>query len=135
MRLIVDAPVSQRQIPTKLTLGLTQMPGVGTRVDATIQISREALTFDLNDGKRVADVDIAGIFYDDKGKPLTSFVGRFKVLPVPENSSPTNRPVVYVFHAWLPSGLFQVRVGVRDLKSGKIGSAMQWIQILNLSAH
>ncbi|HEY2975286.1 MAG TPA: VWA domain-containing protein [Pyrinomonadaceae bacterium] len=135
MRLIVDAPVSQRQIPIELALNLAQMPGVGTRLNATIQISRESLTFELNDGKQAADLDIAGIFYDDKGKPISSFVGRLKILPVPENSSPTNRPVVYVFHAWLRSGLFQVRVGVRDPKSGKIGSAMQWIQIPNLSAH
>ncbi len=129
MRLIVDAPVSQRQIPTQLALTLTQMPGVGTRVDAKVQISREALTFDFNDSKQAADVDIAGIFYNDKGKPLTSFVGRFKVLPVPEGSSATHRPAVYEFHGWLPSGLFQVRVGVRDLKSERIGSATDWIQV------
>jgi VWFA-related protein len=135
MRLIVDAPVSQRQIPTELTLNLAQMPGVGTRLNASIQISRESLTFDLNDGKQNADIDLAGIFYNDKGKPISSFVGRLKVFPVPENASPKNRPVVYGFHEWLPAGLFQVRVGVRDLKSGRIGSAMQWIQIPNLSAH
>jgi VWFA-related protein len=135
MRVIVDAPVSQRQIPTELTLNLAQMPGVGTRINATIQIRREFLTFELNDGKESADVDIAGIFYNDKGKPINSFVGRLKIFPVPENSSPKNRPVVYGFHEWLPAGLYQVRVGVRDLKSGKIGSAMQWIQIPNLSGH
>jgi VWFA-related protein len=135
MRLIVDAPVSQRQIPTELTLDLAQMPGVGTRLNATVKISREFLTFDLNDGKESADVDIAGIFYNDKGKPINSFVGRLKIFPVPENLSQKNRPVVYGFHEWLPGGLFQVRVGVRDLKSGKIGSAMQWIQIPSLSAH
>ena len=135
MRVIVDAPVSQRGIPTELTLNLAQMPGVGTRINATIQISREFLTFELNDGKESADVDVAGIFYNDKGKPINSFVGRLKIFPVPENSSPKNRPVVYGFHEWLPAGLFQVRVGVRDLKSGKIGSAMQWIQIPNLSGH
>ncbi len=133
MRLIVDAPVSQRQMPTELTLNLAQMPGVGTRLNATLQISREFLTFELDDGKESADVDIAGIFYNDKGKPINSFVGRLKIFPVPENSSPKNRPVVYGFHEWLPAGLFQVRVGVRDLKSGKTGSAMQWIQIPNLS--
>ena len=135
MRLIVDAPVSQRQLPTELTLNLAQMPGVGTRLNASIQISRESLTFDLNDGKQSADLDLAGIFYNDKGKPINSFVGRLRVFPVPENASPKNRPVVYSFHEWLPAGLFQVRVGVRDLKSGRIGSAMQWIQIPNLSAH
>ena len=134
MRLIVDAPVSQRQIPTELTLNLAQMPGVGTRLNASIQISRESLTFDLNDGKQSADLDLAGIFYNDKGKPINSFVARLKIFPVPENASPKNRPVVYSFHEWLPAGLFQVRLGVRDLNSGRIGSAMQWIQIPNLSA-
>ena len=135
MRVIVDAPVSQHGIPTELTLNLAQMPGVGTRLDAKIHLSREFLTFGLNDGKESAEVDIAGIFYNDKGKPINSFVGRLRVFPVPENSSPKNRPVVYRFYEWLPAGLFQVRVGVRDLKSGRIGSAMQWIQIPNLSAH
>lgn len=130
MRLVIDAPVSQRQIPTLLELSLGQMPGVGTRVTATIEIDREALAFELNDGKQVADLDIGGIFYDDKGKPLTSFVGRLKIYPLPQNPSPAKRTqAVYNFHAWLPAGLYQVRVGVRDLKSGRIGSAMEWITV------
>lgn len=130
MRLVIDAPVSQRQISTELELRVALMPGVGTRTTATIEISRGALTFDLNDGKQVADVDIGGIFYNDKGKPVTSFVGRLKIYPLPENSSPAKRTQpVYNFHAWLPPGLYQVRVGVRDMKSGKIGSAMQWITV------
>lgn len=130
MRLVIDAPVTQRQIPTTVELNLAQMPGVGTQVIATIQISREALKFELNDGKQSADLDIGGIFYDDKGKPVTSFVGRLKIFPVPESASVERRAqAVYAFHAWLPAGLYQVRVGVRDLKSGRIGSAMQWINI------
>ena len=44
MRVVIDAPVSQYQISTALDLTLSQMPGVGTRVTATIQISRETLT-------------------------------------------------------------------------------------------
>ena len=136
MRLVIDAPVSQRQIPTELALGFTQMPGVGTRVAASVQINREALAFQLTDGKQAADVDIGGIFYDDKGKPVSSFVGRLRVFPIPRNatSTVTTRDAVYPFHAWLPAGLYQVRVGIRDVQSGKIGSAMQWIQIPNLSS-
>ena len=134
MRVVIDAPVSQRQIPTDLSLGFEQMPGVGTKVNATIQIGRDALTFDLNDGKQTADLDIGGIFYDSKGKPVSSFVGRLKIFPTPESSSLTRRSqAVYSFYAWLPAGLYQVRVGVRDLKSGRIGSAMQWIEIPNIS--
>lgn len=130
MRLVIDAPVSQRQIPTELSLNLEQMPGVGTKVHATIQISREFLTFELNDGKLVSDLDIGGIFYDSKGKPVSSFVGRLKIFPVPEGSSLSRTSqAVYRFSAWLPPGLYQVRVGVRDLKTNRLGSAMQFIEI------
>src|SRR6266849_6380970 len=132
MRLVIDAPVSQRKITTELELNRVQMPGVGTRVTATLQISREALSFDLNDGKQSADLDVGGIFYDDKGKPVSSFVGRLKIFPLPENSPAQLSRAIYEFHAWLPAGLYQVRVGVRDLKTGHIGSAMQWIQVPNL---
>ncbi len=130
MRLVIDAPVSQRQIPTEVELRNVLVPGVGNRTVATIQIKREALTYDLNDGKQVADVDIGGIVYDDKGKPLTSFVGRLKIFPLPEKAPlAVGTQPIYNFDAWLPPGLYQVRVGVRDMKSGKIGSAMQWITV------
>ena len=130
MRLVIDAPLSQRQIPTELELNVAQMPGVGTQVAAAIDISREALTYDLSEGKRSADLDIGGIFYDDKGKPVSSFVGRLRVFPLPDDSTANkNKSAFYAFHAWLPPGLYQVRVGVRDIKSGKIGSAMQWVTV------
>lgn len=135
MRLVIDAQVSQLQIPTTVTLGFTQVPGVGTKLASTIEISREGLTFDLIDGKQAADVDIGGILYDDKGKPVSSFVGRLRIFAVGEDSSQAKRPAVYRFQAWARSGLYQVRVGVRDIKSGKIGSAMQWVKLPRLPSN
>lgn len=127
MRAVIDAPLSQMQLPTELEVVVNQMPGVGTRAGVAIRINRDYLAFDLNEGKQSADLDIGGIFYDDKGKPLNSFVGRLRVFPLPENSD--QKKPIYAFNAWLPPGLYQVRVGVRDLKSGRAGSAMQWVQI------
>ena len=135
MRLVIDAPVSQLQIPTTVTLGFTQVPGVGTKLAASIEINREGLTFDLIDGKQAADVDIGGILYDDKGKPVSSFVGRLRIFAVGEDSTQAKRPAVYRFQAWARSGLYQVRVGVRDIKSGKIGSAMQWVKLPSLPSN
>jgi VWFA-related protein len=133
MRLVIDAPVVQTQIPTKLDLRLSQMPGVGTQVAAAIEMNRDALSYDLKDGKQAADLDIGGIFYDDKGKPVDSFVGRLRVFPVPADAPPEKRKqAIYGFRAWLPPGLYQVRVGVRDVSSGRLGSAMQWIEIPKL---
>jgi hypothetical protein len=89
MRLVIDAPVSQREIPTEVDLRFIQMPGFGTRVVATISIDDSALTFEMIDGKLAADVDIGGILYDDKGKPINSFVGRLRIFPRTGSASTT----------------------------------------------
>ncbi len=131
MRLVVDAPVSQREIPTEIDLRFSQMPGFGTRVIATISIDDKALTFDPVEGKPSADVDIAGILYDDKGKPIDSFVGRLRIFPRSSTTpvSASEQRSIYRFSTLVPGGLYQVRVGIRDLKSSRLGSAMDWIKV------
>ena len=132
MRLVIDAPVSQSEIPTGLDLHFNQMPGIGTSVVATISIDDAALTFDLVDGKLAADVDIGGIFYDEKGKPINSFVGRLRIFPkssTAANGVTKQKRSIYQFNTLVPGGLYQVRIGIRDLKSSRTGSAIDWITV------
>jgi VWFA-related protein len=131
MRLVIDAPVSQSEIPTAVDLHFNQMPGLGTSVVATIAIDDAALTYDLVDGKLAADVDIGGIFYDDKGKPINSFVGRLRIFPKSSTTAVSTKPKrsIYSFTTLVPGGLYQVRVGIRDLKSSRNGSAVDWITV------
>lgn len=135
MRVVLDAPVTVREIPSEVDLSFVQMPGFGTRVMATVAIDDSALSFDLVDGKLAADVDIAGIFYDDKGKPLDSIVGRLRIFPRASTNSGTGtqqKRSIYRFSTMVPGGLYQVRIGIRDLKSSRIGSAMDWITVPKL---
>src|SRR5215213_2645636 len=125
MRVVIDAPVSQSEIPTAVDLHFNQMPGFGTSVVATISIDDAALTFDLADGKLAADVDVGGIFYDEKGKPINSFVGRLRIFPKSAGTKPKRS--IYQFSTLVPGGLYQIRVGIRDLKSSRMGSAEDWI--------
>ena len=132
MRLVIDAPVSQREIPAEVDLRFTQMPGFGTRVVVTLSIDDSALTYDLVDGKLSTDVDIGGIVYDDKGKPLDSFVGRLRIFQRSANTpgaATKEKRSIYRFSTLVPGGLYQVRVGIRDLKSSRTGSAMDWIKV------
>ena len=127
MRLVIDAPVSQREIPTEVDLRFAQMPGFGTQVIATITIEDSALTFETLEGKQSADVDIGGILYDDKGKPINSIVGRLRIFQR-ATPGPAKRSI-YRFTTFVPGGLYQVRIGIRDLKSSRTGSAMDWITV------
>ncbi len=107
------------------------MPGIGTSVVATITIDDSTLTYDLIDGKLAADVDIAGICYDEKGKPVNSIVGRLRIFPKSSTTAGANRPKrsIYQFSTLVPGGLYQVRVGIRDLKSSRLGSATDWVTV------
>ena len=129
MRVVIDAPVTQREIPTEVELRFIQVPGIGTHLLATLAIDDKALTFEEIDGKLAADVDIGGIFYDDKGKPINSVVGRLRIFPRRANAgdpASQEKRQIYRFSTMVPGGLYQVRVGIRDLKSSRIGSAMDW---------
>jgi len=138
MRLVIDAPVSQREIPTEVELRFIQVPGIGTHLVATLTIDDAALTFEEIDGKLAADVDIGGIFYDDKGKPINSVVGRLRIFPrranTPNTPSSATQPKrqIYQFSTMVPGGLYQVRVGIRDLKSSRLGSAVDWVTVPKL---
>ena len=108
------------------------MPGFGTHVVATIAIDETALSFDVIDGKLAADVDIGGIVYDDKGKPINSIVGRLRIFQRSSNadgSASQQKRSIYRFSTLVPGGLYQVRIGVRDLKSSRIGGAMDWVTV------
>jgi VWFA-related protein len=135
MRLVIDAPLTQREIPAAVDLRFIQMPGFGTRVIADFSIDETALTFEPTEGKLSADVDIGGILYDDKGKPIDSFVGRLRIFPRSSNppvmagSATQQKRSIYRFSTLVPGGLYQVRIGIRDLKSSRIGSAMDWITV------
>jgi VWFA-related protein len=129
MRLVIDAPVSQREIPADVDVRFVQIPGFGTRLVATLSIDDSALTFDLAEGKLSADVDIGGIVYDDKGKPFDSFVGRLRILQRNANATGNEKRSIYRFSTLVPGGLYQVRVAIRDLKSSRTGSAMDWIKV------
>ena len=132
MRLVIDAPVTQREIPTEVDLRFNQMPGFGTHIVATISIDETALTFEPIDGKLAADVDIGGILYDDKGKPINSIVGRLRIFQRSSNTGASATRSIYRFSTLVPGGLYQVRIGIRDLKSSRIGSAMDWITVPKL---
>ena len=129
MRLVIDAPVTQHEIPADVDVRFVQMPGFGTRVVATLSIDESALTFDLTEGKLAADVDIGGIVYDDKGKPIDSFVGRLRILQRSSATTAGQKRSIYRFSTLVPGGLYQVRVAIRDLKSSRTGSAMDWIKV------
>ena len=85
------------------------------------------LSFDESDGKQQAVVDVLGVALDDRGQ-FSSFRQKLDI-PREVVIAKDGRFINWRQTLPLPPGLYQVRVAVRDRKTGRTGSAMTWLEI------
>jgi VWFA-related protein len=117
-------------LPTLLAVTFLSTPANGPVVTSSIQIANSSVTY-ANDGKQPATIRLAGVVLNDKGKVASSFRNQLNVSP--PQAGKLEGAIFYNQHTPLAPGIYQVRVAVRDEKSGRVGSAMQWIVIPDLS--
>jgi VWFA-related protein len=135
LRQAIASPYPTNALPTQLGLVYVDTPDKGVVMTASIQIARQFMTFSHSEDKQTALLDLTGVVLDDNGKPAASFRDRLDVaVYFPKYVGPPRRDLVYNFQSPLKPGLYQVRVATRDSKSGRTGSAMQWIEIPDLTA-
>jgi hypothetical protein len=107
-------------------------PNNGPIITASVQAATAGLDYGA-DNKEAAAIDLAGVVLNDQGKTAATFKTRLNVTHL--DSQQSDAGVVYTYKTPLAPGLYQVRAATRDQKSGKVGSASQWIEIPDLSKH
>jgi VWFA-related protein len=116
-------------LPTLLSLTYLNTPANGLVVTSSIEISGSGVSYG-DDGKQPASIKLAGVVLNDKGKIASSFKNQLNIDPRKSGSSDS---IFYNHHTPLAPGIYQVRVAARDEKSGRVGSAIQWIVIPDLT--
>ncbi|HEX6045570.1 MAG TPA: VWA domain-containing protein [Pyrinomonadaceae bacterium] len=130
LRETIAAAYPERSLPILMSADYYDVVGKGSTLATSILIPGEFLVFGPQpDGKTQAIVDLNGVLYDDKGVPKSSFIERILVT---ETTKP-QRDITFTYPAKIDPGLYQVRVAVRDDKSGRIGSAHAWMQVPDLA--
>jgi len=120
-----------RGLRTLLSLAYVNTPKNEMLVTSSLQIVTTPSSYG-EDGKLPATLRIAGVILNDKGKIAGSFRNQLKINPV---DGLRDAAVIYNDRTPLPPGIYQVRAAVRDERTGRLGSAMQWIVIPDLSTH
>ena len=135
LRAALSAPALMKNaLPTQLSASFVDVPGSGPVLTASMQMATDVLDYGA-DGKRPAAIDIAGVIFNDQGKQAGSFKTRLNVNPLPSDAKASEMAgVIYNHKLPLKPGLYQVRVASRDDRSGRVGSAAQWVEIPDLSA-
>lgn len=116
-------------LPALLSLTYLNTPANGLVVTSSMEISGSGVTYG-NDGKQPATIKLAGVALNDKGKIAASFKNQLNIDPPKSGGS---EAIFYNHHTPLAPGIYQFRVAVRDEKSGRVGSAIQWIVIPDLA--
>lgn len=117
-------------LPTLLSLTYLNTPNNQTVLTTSMQVAGDSLSFG-KDGNQPATLKLAGVVLDDKGKIVSSFKNQLNVKPL--SGRPEQGSILYNEHTPLKPGIYQVRVAARDEKSGRIGSALQWVVIPDLA--
>ncbi|HEX8843696.1 MAG TPA: VWA domain-containing protein [Pyrinomonadaceae bacterium] len=135
LREAISSPYPTSALPTQLGLIYLVTPDKGAVMTASIQIARQFMTYDHSEDKQSALIDLSGVVLNDQGKPVMSFGDRLNVaVYFPKYVGQPRRDLIYNFQSPLKPGLYQVRVAARDFKSGRTGSAMQWIEIPDIAS-
>ena len=116
-------------LPTLLSLTYLNTPANGLVVTSSIEVMGKGVSYG-DDGKQPATIKLAGVVLNDKGKIASSFRNQLNIDPSKSGGSDS---IFYNHHTPLAPGIYQFRVAARDDRSGRVGSAIQWIVIPDLT--
>jgi VWFA-related protein len=134
LRTALNSFAPQAGLPTSLSANYLESEG-GPVLAAAVRVEGSAVDY-AREGELVkADVDVVGVVYDSKGKAEATFSRRL-TLSAPASRFEGGRTpnVYYNYQTKLAPGLHQMRVATRDAKTGRVGSAVQWVEIPDLAS-
>jgi VWFA-related protein len=135
LREAIASPYPERGLPILLSADYYDVPNKGPTLSTAIHIPGEFLVFgEQPDGKIQAIIDLSAVYFDPKGVVKDSFMDRIvTTAPTLEKAKNYRSDLMFTYPAKLAPGIYQVRVAVRDDKSGRVGSAHAWIEIPDLA--
>ncbi|MBV9924094.1 MAG: VWA domain-containing protein [Acidobacteria bacterium] len=135
MRAALNSFTPKPGLPTSLSVNYLEAEG-GPLLSAAIRVEGSAVNFTREAGRVKAEVEVVGVVYDSKGKAEETFSRRLSLDGPSTLFEGGHAPnVFYNYQAKLTPGLHQVRVAARDVKTGRIGSATQWVEVPNLKSN
>jgi len=116
-------------VPVKLAVDFVDLTeGSGALVNVLI----DAGNFRLEEikGRLQGNLDLAGYFFDERGKVAASFNERININVKPETLERARQQGInYRRMTLLKPGFYQARIAVRESQTGQLGSANGWVEI------
>ncbi len=134
LRAAINSIFPKTAVPTSLFAYYTETKDHGPLLSVIMSVAPEAVTLEMKDGKHTGAIDVGGFVFNEEGKIGANFKDQIRINTAPSDiASAFGKGLYYNHQIRIKPGLYQVRVASRDEKSGRTGSASQWIEIPDLA--
>jgi hypothetical protein len=135
MNKALGSPFGAQDVSMRLTTFFID-EGKGPLLRSFLYFDPHDLTFsDRPDGLRAANIEVKAMLFGDNGRIIQEANQRGSIGVAPNNYDRTlGEGVIYTFDLPTKNGGIQLRVAVRDVATGRIGSAGQFVDIPNLQS-
>ena len=133
--LALVSPFGAQDIEVNLISSFTNEQLIGSVVRSFVYIDAKGLAFELVNGRQQATIEMHGVVFGDNGAVVEQ-ISRGVNLSLGEGDyqqAIQNGLALRVDMAVKKPGAYQVRVATRDTKTGKIGSAGQFVDVPDLN--
>jgi VWFA-related protein len=122
----------KNHLALQLSLNYLDVPGLGGVLNTSVQIPTVGLNYGAKNDQP-AKLDIQAGIFDKQDKQVGSFKTGLTVNPPRAAGDAASPAVIYNDKKPLPPGLYQVKLRVQEVTPGKVGQAIQWMEIPDLS--
>ena len=128
------APLPGKNTPVSIALNYANTADKGLTLSTSLQIDREFDSIDSDDGekKQNGTLEVLGAIYDDHGRAGARISDRLSITPANGNDAAGANAIVATYPIRIQPGLYQVRVAVRDPKTGRVGNTNAWVEVPDL---
>jgi VWFA-related protein len=131
----ISSPLVRRDIDLQLTPFYSDNSKHEAVMQTLLHIDASRLNFKQVEGKYKTDLEIVGFVFDSQGKLVDNFSDAIALNFLPKTYEETlKRGLLSSRTMNLKSGVYQMRVFVRETDSGLIGTANNYIDIPNLKS-
>ena len=130
----IQSPLASRDVDLDAVLLYKAVPPDRGTINIHLVIDPQKLEFEQSAERHQASLDIAGFVFDESGKMRGGFSETVNAsLNYQEYSRVTKGGFTYSANTSLPAGVYQVRIGVRDNKTGKLGTLSRYLEVPDLA--
>ena len=130
----IKSPLARRDVDLDAVLIYKAAAPNRGAIDIHLAIDPKKLEFEQAADKKQINLDVAGFVFDEFGKLRGGFSETIKPdLSADEYSKAEKGGLNYSANTELPSGVYQVRLVVRDNKTGALGTLSRYFEVPDLS--